>query len=161
MEHNSTVEWVPYMHLVRGSNPCAPICGRVERNTIPGPYPVFRDSYGILIAPTTWVWCRRSGNLSPVHIPILLQRYRSTDRELFGFSSKTLSHPLRGFVTCATGTTIRRSSIKLQRTYRIRGSNPYGILPAVFETASSTSSDNPAYAPGEIRTLKPVQAQHP
>ena len=26
-------------------------CGRVERNTIPGPYPVFRDSYGILIAP--------------------------------------------------------------------------------------------------------------
>ena len=81
------------------------------------------------IAPTTWVWYHISGNLSPVHMPILLQRYRSTDRNRFGFSTKTLSHPLRGFVTCMTGTTIRRSPIKLQRTSGMRDSNSHGITP--------------------------------
>ena len=65
------------------------------------------------IAPTTWVWCHKSGNLSPVHIPILLQRYRSTDRDR----------------TCTARTTIWCSAIKLQRTSGMRDSNSHGITP--------------------------------
>ena len=36
------VEWVSYIHLVQGSNPCAPIAGEWNGITIPGPYPVNR-----------------------------------------------------------------------------------------------------------------------
>ena len=54
-----------------------------------------------------------SGNLSPEHIPILLQRYRSTGRSR----------------TDTFGTTIRCSAIKLRRTSGMRDSNSHGIKP--------------------------------
>ena len=95
-----------------------------------------------------------SGNLSPVHMPILLQGCspptRIERRDSFGI----LSPPLRGFGFAHSvignpsdflshllrrfGSTIRCSAIKLRRTCGMRESNSHELCPAVFETAPST-----------------------
>ena len=86
-----------------------------------------------------------SGNLSPVHMPILLQGCSPPTRielahSVIGNPSDFLSHLLRRF-----GSTIRCSAIKLRRTCGMRESNSHGLCPAVFETAPSTYSGNPAH----------------